>query len=228
MYKVICNHKNFLLIHKDWGVSVHSEEVSAGLVQILREELKIDTLFVVHRLDKMTSGLMLLAKNRETAGMLSHMFRSKLIEKYYLAISDRRPKKRQGLIKGDMERSRRGSWKLTRSLNNPAMTQFFSVSLGEGRRLFLLRPLTGKTHQIRVALKSIGAPVMGDLLYHSKEGHESIDRPYLHSYAVRFHLEGKEYTFTLIPDEGIYFVDDSFRTALEKIKSPWELEWPTP
>jgi len=63
-----------------------------------------------------------------------------------------------------MLKARRGAWKLARSKESPALTEFVSTSLGQGLRLFLLRPYTGKTHQLRVAMKSLGAPIIGDVM----------------------------------------------------------------
>lgn len=227
MYSIVEDHKDFLLINKHPGVSFHSAGEEGGIVSCLRSEPGINNLYTVHRLDKMTSGLLLFAKNRKAAGELSGQFRNRQVEKYYLAVSDRKPKKKQGLIKGDMEKARRGTWKLARTMSNPAVTRFFSCSMGKGMRLFILRPHTGKTHQLRVALKSIGAPVLGDPVYHKKEKEgKAPDRGYLHSYALRFHLHGKLHSFVHRPDTGIYFNNEQFLYALKKYQCPWDLGWP--
>jgi len=124
-------------------------------------------------------------------------------------------------------RSRRGTWKLTRTTKNPAITRFFSYPLGGGLRLFLLRAYTGKSHQLRVALKSIGAPVMGDPVYHKKEKRDKgPDRGYLHSYAIRFQFKGKIYQFVSKPDIGEYFTNELFTQILKQCERPWELKWP--
>ena len=68
-----------------------------------------------------------------------------------------------------MAKSRRGMFKLMRTLHNPAITQFFSYSTGSKQRLYLLKPHSGKTHQLRVALNSIGASIFGDPLYTSSK-----------------------------------------------------------
>ena len=167
MYRIIKNHEDFLLINKSTEVSFHKESDTEGLLELLKKEPGIKELHTVHRLDKVTSGLLLFAKNTETAKDISRQFRKRLVEKYYIALSDRKPRKNQGLIKGDMIKSRRGAWKLLRTMNNPAVTQFFSCSAGNSLRLFIIRPRSGKTHQVRVALKSIGSPVLGDPMYHS-------------------------------------------------------------
>jgi tRNA pseudouridine32 synthase/23S rRNA pseudouridine746 synthase len=191
MYKIIEDHKDFLLISKDAGVSFHKEGESAGLLDTVRSDRGLDELYTVHRLDKMTSGLLLLATNRSSAQKLAAQFRKKIIRKYYLAISDRRPQKKQGLVQGDMIKARRGAWKLSRTREDPAITQFFSMSLGNRLRLFIIKPLTGKTHQVRVAMKSIGSPVLGDPLYHKKE-HAGIDRGVSSFLCHQFHAPSKD------------------------------------
>ena len=227
MYSIIENHKDFLLISKHPGVGFHKDLEPEGLVEVIKKEPDINNLYTLHRLDRMTSGLLLFAKNRVAAQELSRLFQQRLVEKYYIAISDCRPKKKQGLIKGDMEKSRRGAWMLLRTANNPAVTQFFSYTLSPGLRLFVLKPRTGKTHQLRVALKSIGSPVLGDTLYHKKEeGDKVIDRGYLHSYSLRFRFKGSMYEFIERPETGHYFAGEEFNDALKKCGNPWALKWP--
>ena len=121
----------------------------------------------------------------QVANGLSELFKTQQIQKYYVAIADKKPKKSQGLIKGGMEKSRRSMWKLTRGQDNLAITQFFSYSLGEGKRLFVVKPKTGKTHQIRVALKSVGSAIIGDPIYAAEEAYR-YDRGYLHAYQIQF------------------------------------------
>lgn len=228
MFSLIEDHKEFILINKHPGTNFHKSPDGGGITGIIRAELGLAELYTVHRLDIITSGLLLFAKNKGIAGELSRQFKEKRIEKYYIAISDRRPKKRQGLIKGDMVKARRGAWKLTRTTNNPAVTQFFSYPLGEGLRLYILKPHTGKTHQVRVALKSISAPVYGDPLYHKKEYlDQEPDRGYLHAYALRFTLKKTSYEFVHKPDKGILFTSDAFQEVMKNFERPWELNWPT-
>lgn len=227
MFSVIEDHKDFLLINKHPGVAFHKGTEGEGLTKIIRAELGIEELYTLHRLDKVTSGLVLFARNKRAVQELAAQFEKRLVEKYYIAISDRRPKKTQGLIKGDMTKSRRGTWKLGRTMKNPAVTQFFSFPLGEGLRLYVLKPHTGKTHQLRVALKSISAPVYGDPLYHQKEYLDNEpDRGYLHSYALRFHFRGNDYTFVCKPDTGGLFKTEMFEKGMKRCERPWELPWP--
>lgn len=234
MFKIITQTDDFIVISKGAGVNFHDEgEHGLGLFsqlkQFLQQQFNTSELYPVHRLDKMTSGLLLFAKNKECATILGELFKEHKIEKYYLAISEKKPIKKQGLIKGDMAKSRRGMFKLMRTMNNPAITQFFSFNLGKSQRLYLLKPHSGKTHQLRVALNSIGVPIFGDSLYGSNQSTElktTADRGYLHAYALRFEIFGKHYSYIEKPCEGDLFLSESFITKLKDIKNPWLLNWP--
>lgn len=220
-YRVIRRTDDFVAISKAPGVSVHRDGDSRGLVETVAAELGYARLFLVHRLDRMTSGLLLLATSAECCAGLAGLFAQRRVEKYYLALSDRKPIKKQGLVRGDMERSRNGSWRLCRSVDDPAITHFFSRALAPGLRLFVLRPGTGKTHQLRVAMKSLGAPVLGDDRY----GGSAADRGYLHAYALRFEWAGTMVELCDPPAPGEHFTTAwTAMTAAER--EPWGLPWP--
>lgn len=226
MYNLIHKNDDFIVIEKNPGVDFHQgADGQESLISFIRKEERFPSLLPVHRLDRMTSGVMLFAGNKTVARELSGMFQQRQIEKYYLALSDKKPKKTQGLIIGDMEKGRGGAWKLLRSRNNPASTRFFSKAYGDGLRLFILKPFTGKTHQLRVALKSMGSPVLGDPVYCRSESGKH-DRGYLHSYVLRFQFQGRPYCFSSKPEQGIFFNDPRFEAAFELFREPWLLNWP--
>lgn len=226
MYELIDENADFLVIYKKPNTSFHSDSGEIGLFEYCKQHQGLSELYPVHRLDKVTSGLLLMAKTAEINNQLTAAFRARHIEKYYLALSAKKPTKKQGLIKGDMTTARRGAFKLLATQENPAITQFFSKSVAPGRRLFMIKPHTGKTHQIRVALKSIGAPIMGDVLYADAASNSAIDRTYLHAYSLGFALAEKQYRYTALPREGEYFCDDFFSAAIMEWRDPWLLSWP--
>jgi tRNA pseudouridine32 synthase/23S rRNA pseudouridine746 synthase len=226
MYHVVENNPEFVVVYKKPGTSFHSESGEPGLFETIKQMERFPALFPVHRLDKVTSGLLLMAKTPEINRQLSDAFRQRQVQKYYLAISAKKPIKKQGLIKGDMTPARRGAWKLLTTQENPAITQFFSKSVSAGRRLFIVKPHTGKTHQIRVALKSIGAPILGDGLYGDSIQSEVCDRCYLHAYSLAFSFGEKNYRFTELPREGEFFGDELFFAAIQEWREPWSLPWP--
>lgn len=181
-FSIVCNNDSWLAINKPAGINMHSEDGQAGLAVQLAEQLNCP-LWPVHRLDKVTSGLLLFAKNKKTTAELSALFAQRLVDKYYLAISSHKPAKKQGWVKGDMSKSRNGSWKLQRTRHNPAITRFVShYDEQTQKRLFLLNPRTGKTHQLRVAMKSLSAPIDGDQRYAGV----AAGRTFLHAYALCF------------------------------------------
>jgi len=223
-FRLVHTDPRFYLIDKAPGVNFHSEDGEPGLLPLLREGLADDALWPVHRLDKVTSGLILIARSANVANALAERFAEHRIDKFYVALSAGKPKKKQGLVRGDMAKGRGGAWKLLHSTENPAVTQFFSTSAEPGVRAFLLRPRTGRTHQLRVALKSVGAPILGDALY----GGEAADRTYLHAYALAFELDGETFRFTCPPSSGTQFEAAALAERLAaEWSEPWTLPWPS-
>lgn len=223
MFDILHKFDDFLVITKHPNVSVHKDDGDTMLLEEIAKVTHDEQLYLVHRLDKMTSGILLLARNRQAARELSNLFANRNIEKYYVAIGSKKPKKKQGLVSGDMERSRRSSWKLNSSNNNPAITQFFSLAGEVGERIFLCKPYTGKTHQIRVALKSVGSAIVGDPIYNASS---NSDRGYLHAFAIRFEYQQQIFSFKSVPDFGEKWQSTEVLQALQQWDAPWDLSWP--
>ena len=217
MFSFVFQNDDFMLIDKHPGISVHKDKNETSLLLEIAKVTGDKQLYLIHRLDKMTSGLLLLGRNQEAASLLSSLFEQRKVEKYYLALSSKKPNKKQGAIIGDMCKSRRSMWKLCSSRDNPAKTQFFSSATGQGTRLFLCKPLTGKTHQIRVALKSMGSTILGDKIY----GGEKADRGYLHAYSLCFTFKEKTFDFILPPTIGTQWIEPE--AAWQR---PFEMTWP--
>lgn len=199
-FDILYQHRDFIIIYKPCGISVHKDEAEVGLTTLVANQLGVPQVWLVHRLDKITSGLLILALNAESAAEFSRLFAEHNIQKTYLALSNQKPKKKQGSIIGDMQKSRNGAWKLCQSKENPAITTFESVSCEPNLRLFILKPQTGKTHQLRVAMKSLGSPILGDGLY-GKNAPE-IDRTYLHAAKLDFEFKGEKIKLFAMPKEG--------------------------
>lgn len=220
--EVLFDHSDFLVINKPNHISVQNESHQSGILPLLCQQLSVEQLWLVHRLDKVTSGILILAKNTQAAAEFGQLFEQKKIEKYYLAISAKKPKKKQGAVKGGMKKVRDGKWMLDSSHTAVAVSQFFSFSISAGLRLFLVKPLTGKTHQIRVALKSIGSPILGDDLYKG----ESSDRTYLHAYCVRFTYQQQAICIVCPPNNGAVFLSEYTKRQVASLATPWTLAWP--
>jgi len=222
---IIFEHPDFIIFEKPPGLSFHSED---GPGFVVKAEQQLQTkLFSVHRLDKVTSGLIILAKNKSAAAKFTQLFtensqNEKQIEKFYIALSDQKPKKKQGWIKGDMVKARRGAFKLLNTKENPAITRFYSRSVIPGIRAFLLKPYTGKTHQLRVALKSLGSPIIGDSLYASQN---KSDRVYLHAFALKFNWFDEVIQVINWPKQGDSYQISEFEALKSQWSEPWNLDW---
>jgi tRNA pseudouridine32 synthase/23S rRNA pseudouridine746 synthase len=213
---------DFLVINKPAKLDFHQSETQASLIDLVRAQTGIRELFTVHRLDKMTSGILLLARNSDAARYFSELFAAHQIQKFYLALSDKKPSKKQGAIKGGMEKGRNGSWRLVRTAGLAANTQFFSYGLGTGVRLFVLKPLSGRTHQLRVAMKSLGSPIVGDERY----GGQPSDRGYLHAYALEFTFADQHYHYIAPLESGDLFQSTELLNALSALPPLSQLPWP--
>lgn len=212
----------FVVCAKPSGVGMHDEAAEQGFVSVARALLGNVNLLPVHRLDKPTSGLCVFAKTSAVAALFGNLFETKQMTKYYIALTANKPSKKQGGVIGDMEKTRNGSWKLTSAKRNPAITHFFSFAYKEGRRFIVLKPATGKTHQLRVALKALGAPIIGDERY----GGLKQDRLYLHAYQLAFALEGVDYSFQCTPTSGELFHKNTLDTVLDTVGDFNVLKWP--
>lgn len=198
MLDILFRHPDFAAVHKPAGISVHQEGEAENFCRAVARQLGVKRVWMLHRLDKPTSGVLLFALNAQAASALARMFAERTVRKTYLALSDHKPHKKQGWIKGDMEKSRRGAWKLCRTMSNPAITRFYSTSIAPNLRLFVLQPHTGKTHQLRVAMKSLGSPILGDTLYSGNPA----DRLFLHAWKLVFTYHETEYCITAEPDNN--------------------------
>jgi len=214
---IIYQTDDFIIIYKPCELSVHKDQSEIGLTTLLAEQLGVPQVWLLHRLDKVTSGLLILALNAESAAEFFRLFAEHRIQKTYLALSNQKPKKKQGLIVGDMQKARNGAWKLCQSKENPAITRFESVSCEPNLRLFILKPQTGKTHQLRVAMKSLGSPILGDALYGKKT--EKIDRTYLHAARLQFEFKGQAFDVLTPPKEGEWWHRESVQSQIQKFGS---------
>lgn len=141
---------------------------------------------IVHRLDKDTSGLLLVAKNDAAQLALSQQLQDRLMEKHYRALVDGGFKEDHGRIEAPIARSKKDRKKMAVDPEGrEAITEWRVLGAGRGVTLLDVHILTGRTHQIRVHMKHIGHPVCGDPIYGSARG-AKVPRLMLHAYSLTF------------------------------------------
>ena len=202
--KILNEEKDFLVIDKPPFIpSQGTLDSDKGTVtDILKKHNPKENLFLVHRLDKETSGLMILAKNKPYQEKFETLFKERKIEKKYLAICFFKPPSKEGTIKQKLaaDRSRKNAYFVSPT-GREAESHYkvihynakFDISL------LLITPKTGRTHQIRVHLAHIGCPIVGDKTYAQNIlGHplqKNASRQFLHASEVSFVLDDQSYSF---------------------------------
>jgi 23S rRNA pseudouridine1911/1915/1917 synthase len=149
---------------------------------------------VVHRLDKDTSGLIIFAKHDKAHQWLQKQFKDRKVEKTYLAITDGQPPTPTGQIEAGIGRDPKDRQRmavLPAGKSREAMTIYRELERFEQHTLLELHPITGRTHQIRVHLAFIGAPVLGDRVYGKRKISLPTPRQMLHAARLRIRLPGK-------------------------------------
>ncbi|ASK78594.1 TIGR01621 family pseudouridine synthase [Paraphotobacterium marinum] len=220
VFNLIFQNEDFIVVDKHPGVNVHYEGNEYSLLESIKRYLNFNDIYLLHRLDKDTSGLMVLGKSKKVAQDFYYLFKNEGIQKIYIALGKKKIKKKMGIIKGDMSKSRNKSWILKKTYQNPAITKFISAGASNNKyRHYFCYPLTGKTHQIRVALKSIGAEIIGDKIYGS--GDE--DRMYLHSLVLSFNYKGADFNFQCAPKIGLLWQKEIIMEQLLNTKEKLKL-----
>ena len=218
------NHSDFLVINKPAGLAVHKdgrnldeftlsdylihnypELKTVGETQVLSANLIIRP-GIVHRLDKDTSGLILVAKNQPAFLGFKEMFKQQLVKKTYYAVVYGIPKLSYGTIDAPIGRSpkdfRRWSAQpgarghLREAVTNWELIKSFSDKGGESFSLLKVKPLTGRTHQIRVHLKYLNHPIVGDRLYSGKRKPAlGFLRQALHAGQIDFSWQKRDFSY---------------------------------
>jgi 23S rRNA pseudouridine1911/1915/1917 synthase len=193
---IIYEDNDLLVIDKPAGLAVHPAPGHPGhtLVNAVLNYLTglsegADSLRpgIVHRLDKDTSGLILVAKNREAQASLSAQFQSRTVSKSYLVLVKGKLTPESGIIEADIGRDPRHRQRMAVvARGREARTEYRVVRYIGNNTLLEIRPATGRTHQIRVHLAAIGFPVVGDATYGVKSPH--LARQFLHAYRLGFRL----------------------------------------
>jgi len=191
---IIDNNENFVVMNKSAGISVQGGTKSKkNLIDIFsKSEIFQDTKpFSVHRLDKETSGVFIIAKNRETAQLLTSLFRMRKVHKTYLAICHGEIEKDSGQFNDKLIRYDNG-----KKIIEEAKTTYKVLDKNSICSLVELKPITGRKHQLRKQLYAIGNSIYGDSKYSNKFFKQSKNKNLmLHSYQIKFMINDKKYTY---------------------------------
>ncbi|MCE3255837.1 MAG: pseudouridine synthase [Rickettsiaceae bacterium] len=185
---VIYKDDNLLAIDKPSGIAVQAGNkndfsIDAALSYLKFE--KVETPKLVHRLDRDTSGILLIARNRKTAALLTEAFKNKTIKKTYLALISGSPAKKSGIISMPLSEKPFGTGKIAfkdEGMGKEAVTHYKILKTFDDYSLIELKPITGRMHQLRVHCKEIGHPIIGDGKYGQKS--RLMKRLCLHSLAI--------------------------------------------
>jgi len=197
---IIENNDNFVVLNKSSGISVQGGTKSKkNLVDIFSKSdlFQNSKPFSVHRLDKDTSGVFIMAKNRETAQLLTSLFRLRKVHKTYLGICHGEITMKKGTLNNDLIR-----YDNKKKIKEKAETIFKILDKNNSSTLVKMRPVTGRKHQLRKHLFMIGHSILGDKKYNSTNDNRSINKNLmLHSYEIKFMINEKKYTFRAsLPD----------------------------
>lgn len=200
---IVANKPSGLLTHAKGGITTE---------QTLAETFRQKTTFavdstrpgIVHRLDRDTSGVIVLARHNSAAHDLQQQFARRITKKTYLAVVSGTPKHEKALIDLPIARNPRQPSTFTVDPKGKSAQTYYEVLASDGEKsLLLLQPKTGRTHQLRVHLKQIGTPICGDIVY-GKAG----QRLMLHAWKLDICLPSGERKEFVAPVPSIFF--DSF------------------
>ena len=197
---IIDNNEDFIVLNKSSGISVQGGTKSKkNLVDIFaKSEIFQNTKpYSVHRLDKDTSGVFIMAKHRESAQLLTSLFRLRKVHKTYLAICHGELIKESGEWNNDLTR-----YDNDKEIIEKARTIYKVLDKNSICSLVEMKPITGRKHQLRKQLYEVGNPIYGDQKYKFSNTDKAINKNLmLHSYQIKFMINDKKYTYTaLLPD----------------------------
>lgn len=220
---VLFENKNVVVINKPAGILSHPKDgPNSGqtLVDFLEQrigpdllasEFKTNRTGIVHRLDRGTSGVMIMAKTPEAASYLARQFAERKAKKTYLAVVHGQPKLPKAVIDVPIARSIKSPTTFLANANGkPAQTVYETLDSNGNFSLLCLKPKTGRTHQIRVHLVYVNTPIVGDFIYNKKQIRE---RPFLHALELEITVpsdDGKNVRQTFhapLPDDMKEFLE---------------------
>ncbi len=194
---IIDNNDDFIVVNKEAGISVQGGTKSKkNLIDIFAKSKIFENSkpYTVHRLDKETSGVFLIAKNRSSAQLLTSLFRLRKIHKTYIAICHGEIEQNTGTWESNLIRYDNG-----KKIIEKAKTYYKVLDKNSLCTLVQMRPITGRKHQLRKQLLEIGNPIFGDDKYFLNNNLKSINKNLmLHAYQIKFIIKNSKYKYTAV------------------------------
>lgn len=195
---ILFENDEMLCLNKPAGMAVHAGSgISMGVIEAVRDQRQ-GYYELAHRLDRGTSGCLLLAKKASVLKVLSSLFHDRKVKKQYLALLTGVLKDKHQTIDLPLKKihSKLGEHKavVDHELGKPAKTKLTVVQSNDQTTLVQLNPATGRMHQLRAHCACIGHPIVGDSKYGEKKNDSS--RLYLHAYKLVFEMNGLSFAFT--------------------------------
>jgi 23S rRNA pseudouridine955/2504/2580 synthase len=192
---IIEDNENFIVINKPAGIAVQSGTKSfKNIVDTLRKTKYFEDTkpFIVHRLDKETSGILIVAKTREYAQLFTSLFRIRKIHKIYIAVVYGQVSKELKILEDDLT-----LYEKERKIVQKATSYIKVLKSNSEYSLLELKPITGRKHQLRKQLYNIGSSIIGDDKYYVKRGKDFIKSKnlMLHAYEIKFMINNVKYNF---------------------------------
>ncbi len=189
---VIEDNENFIILNKPSGIPVQGGTKSfKNILDIIKETqlFKNSKPFIVHRIDKETSGLLIIAKNKEYAQLFTSLFRIRKIHKTYIAIV-------YGKVSSDIKKLEDELiiYENNKKMTQKAITFLKLIRSSDNYSLLELNPFTGRKHQLRKQLLNIGHPIVGDTKYFIKKSYKHKNL-LLHSYKLKFMINDIKFNF---------------------------------
>jgi|TARA_B100001079_G_C16399761_1_gene510824 23S rRNA pseudouridine955/2504/2580 synthase len=193
---VVENNENFCIINKPYGLAVQGgSKIKKNLVDLIaKNRIFLNSKpFIVHRLDKETTGIIIIAKNRKYAQLFTSLFRIRKIHKSYLSICYGEMEKNKGIFDENLIR-----YDKDKKISERAITYYKVLDKNINSTLLILNPITGRKHQIRKQLFSKGYPVIGDTKYNFPGNKINKSKNLmLHAYSIKFMINEKKYKYTI-------------------------------
>ncbi len=227
--KIVKDSKDYLILNKPSGIVVHpakAHETQTLANALVHEFNNLDTTLVnrpgiVHRLDKDTSGIIIISKNQEFTNKIQEQFKERKVKKIYIAFIEGKLNYKTGLIDAPIGKNFKNikKLKINGDQAKEAKTQFKVLKMYDKYTLIAFYPLTGRTHQLRVHAKYIGHSILNDPIYSSNQldGFENFGQ-FLHAYQISFNdLENNNVSYKSKPVKEFYEIEPNLDEILKEL-----------